>query len=156
MKKLLIIGLLAGCASSTPVASTTPTPEIVEAPEQANQYAGVVDFLEALLTLNPETFEALCANEGGNFAVSANYYTCTEGLAGFSIQSTAGVTKGSSVMVPASDGQDLANALVDAVGEPSFSLGSEAAWELNGFVLIFGPVGNVAYITILERTGTTL
>jgi hypothetical protein len=158
MKKLMILALLAGCAGSTQVASTTPTPEIVEAPqvEQANQYEGVLGFLDALLTLDAEQFEALCANEGGNFNNSANYYTCTEGLAGFSIQVVAGTTKGASVMVEASNGEALASALYEAVGEPSFSDGNSAAWDIPGFVLIFGPVGNIAYIAILERSGVAL
>jgi hypothetical protein len=158
MKKLLIIGLLAGCAGSTPVESTTPTPEIVEAPqvEQANQYEGVLNFLEALLTLDAEEFAALCANEGGNFNVSANYFTCTEGLAGFSIQIVLGVTKGSSVLVEASNGEELAAALIEAAGDPSFAAGESAAWDLPGFTLIFGPVGNIAYIAVLERTGVAL
>jgi len=158
MKKLLIIGLLVGCSSSAQVASTTPTPEIVEAPviPQANQYAGVVDFLAGLLDLNPEQFEELCANTGGNLGNSADYYTCTEGTAGFSIQHSAGFTKGSSVMVPATEGRELALALSESLGEPTFSEGNSAAWDLPGLVLVFGPVGNIAYIAILERTGTSL
>ena len=159
MKKYItLVALLAGCAGSTPVASTTPTPEIVEAPqaEQTNQYDGVVDFLEGLLTLNTETFEVLCAETGGHYAVSANYHTCTEGLAGFSIQTSLVGTKGASVMVPASDGEALAAALIEAVGEPSFLSGLSAAWDLNDRVLVFGPVGDIAFIAILERTGTSL
>lgn len=156
MKKLLIIGLLVGCSSSAQVASTTPTPEIVEAPEAANQYVGVFGFLNDLLTLDAEGFETLCAEVGGDFATTESYYTCVDGTAGFSIQILAGVTKGASVLVPASDGEALAAALIDEVGAPSFAEGSSAAWDLDGFVLVFGPVGNVAYITILERTGTSL
>jgi hypothetical protein len=156
MKRLLIVALLAGCAGSTPVASTTPTPEIIEAPTQANQYEGVFGFLNELLTLNAETFEALCGEVGGEFSITDNYYVCLEdGTAGFSIQVVAGATKGSSVLVPGSDGQALANALVEDVGAPTFAAGGSAGWELDGFVLIFGSVGN-AWIVVLERTGVAL
>lgn len=156
MKKYLIIALLAGCASSIPSATTTPDPVVIEESTAANQYEGVVNFLEALLTLDAESFEALCANEGGKLLVSANYHTCTEGLAGFSVQINAGFTKGAAVMVEASDGEALAAALIEAVGEPDFVTGLSAAWDLNNLMLIFGPVGNIAYIAILERTGVAL
>jgi hypothetical protein len=158
MKKLMIFALLAGCAGSAQVASTTPTPEIVEAPAipQANQYVEVVNFLAGLIGLNPEGFEVLCDELGGSFDTSANYYTCMEGLSGFSIQHTAGITKGSSVMVPASEGEALAEALYEAAGEPTFTDGNSASWDIPGFVIVFGPVGTVAYIAILERTGTSL
>jgi hypothetical protein len=154
----LIIGLLVGCSASAQVASTTPTPEIVEAPvmPQANQYVGVLDFLAGLLDLNPEQFEVLCAETGGNLGNSANYYTCTEGTAGFSIQHTAGFTKGASVMVPAPEGRALAEALYEAAGEPTFTDGNSAAWDIPGFTLIFGPIGSIAYIVVLERDGTSL
>jgi hypothetical protein len=156
MKKLLIIGLLVGCASSTPQATTTPDPVVAEEVTPDNKYAGVTDFLVALLTLNAETFEELCANEGGNFNTSADYYTCTDGLSGFSIQITAGVTRGSSVLVPAAEGRDLAQALFDELGPPDFSADNAAQWDLESGVVVFGPVGNVAYITIMELTGVTL
>jgi hypothetical protein len=160
MKKYItLVALLAvGCSSSAQVASTTPTPEIVEAPAipQANQYVGVLEFLAGLLTLAPAEFEELCAETGGNFDTSANYYTCVNGVAGFSIQHTAGFTKGAAVMVPATEGKALAEALYEAAGEPTFTAENSAMWEAPGFTIVFGPVGSIAYMVILERVGTSL
>ena len=158
IRTLILIALLAvGCNKAANTEQTTPTPGVepapsAEVPGEANRYAGSLEFLLDLVDTNAADFERLCAQVGGNFTVNEEFITCTSGNAGFAIHVVDGVTIGSSILVPTEEGQELASALVDAVGEPDFVSGTNAVWELPGFALVFGPVGNVAWITVLERT----
>lgn len=155
MKKLLMILLLAGCASST-VTSTTPTPEVVE---PGNEYVGVVSLLKNLIEFTPEQFTDFCGKINGTLTTDSQYTTCTFGpMTGFTLEFDATGTSAIAVMVmPGEVGQDVANAVVEEVGEPNPVFGNEAVWDLGEFRLIFTPFpGAPAWILGLERVGTVL
>lgn len=158
IRTLCVIAVLAllsvGCKKGT-TEQTTPTPgvEPVEAPAEQSQYVGISAFLRGLIDLPHERFAVVCAEVGGTLGTETEgFLTCMDGVSGFAIKfEEDGTTIGSSVLVPPEDGQPLANALIDELGEPTFSEGASAQWDLPGFVVVFGPVGNIAYITIMEK-----
>lgn len=159
MKKLLILALLAGCASSTPVASTTPTPEVVEAPEPGSEYVGVVSLLKTLIDFTPEQFTDFCGNINGTLTTDSQYTTCAFGpMTGFTLEfDTTGTSSIAVMVMPGEVGQDVANAVVEEVGEPAGVFGNEAVWDLGEYQLLFTAFpGAPAWILGLERVGINL
>lgn len=155
MKKVLILALLAfGCKAGT-VEQTTPTPPPPPVVEAANPYEGTYSFLLALMEVEPAgEFVSLCEEAGGAWSTNGKYTTCMSGGAGFAIEVVEGLVVGSSILIPSSEAQLVAEALVAEIGQPSGVEMNAAVWELEGFVLVFAPVTNTAFIVVLQRTGT--
>lgn len=162
MKKYLIIALLAvGCASSTPPASTAPTPE--PQAEVANPYVGVIGLLETLIDYSPEQFADFCTTIQGMYSYDAEgYHTC-------SLRDASGQSAGFAlefdgihpspiavVLVPGSEGQALANAVTAEVGVPDGLDGNAAVWDYGAYVIIFTPIPGGGFLLGLERQGTSL
>lgn len=157
MKKVLILALLAlGCKAGT-VEQTTPTPPPPPVVEAANPYEGTYTFLLSLMEVEPAgQFVALCEEAGGAWNSDGKYTTCMAGGAGFAIEVESGTVIGSSLLIPSSEAQLVANALVDEIGPPTAVDQNAAVWELDGLVLVFAPATNTHFIIILQRTGTLL
>jgi len=156
MKKLVLIAFLVGCGGNVPQATTTPDPveQVVE--EEANAYIGVLDALYGIVQMNPETFAAFCSEIGGNFNISEEFSTClgTDG-SGFALRTRDGAPIGAAILVPAGDGQKLANAVSAAVGVPDLVDGV-AFWDLNEHTLVFSPIQGGMWLLVLEKAGTSL
>lgn len=162
MKKYLIIALLAvGCASSTPPASTTPTPE--PQAEAANPYLGVIGLLKTLIDFSPEQYADFCGKIQGVYASDAQgYHTCSRSDAsgqasGFALEFD-GVNPSpiAVLIVPGTEGQALANAIVEEVGVPITTEGNVALWDLGEYALIFTPIPTGGFLVGLERAGISL
>lgn len=154
MKKVLILALLAfGCKAGT-VEQTTPTPPPPVAVEEANPYVGTYTFLRGLMDITPGQFAALCNESGGNLTVDDQYTTCVSGGAGFAMEVVGGLVTGTSVLLPSSEAQLVAEALVEELGQPTGTEQNAAVWELEGFFLVFAPVTDTLFIVVLQRAGT--
>lgn len=155
MKKLLLLAVFAvGCAKAAPPTVTVPAPtqpEAEAAPEK-NPMENAVTFLRTIQTFSVSEFEQLCAQAGGDYVVRAEFHVCEKGLQGFSIAIVDGVVTGSSIVVPATGGELLAEGIISEIGPPTASSGDTAVWELEDGILVFAPVGNLAYIAILDNT----
>lgn len=156
MKKLLLIAFLVGCGGSVPQATTTPDPVVAPVQEEANNYVGVLDALYGILEMDTQTFASFCTEINGNLNVSAEFATClgSDG-SGFAHRTVNGVSIGAAILVPSSDGQKLAAAVVQAVGNPALVDGA-AFWDLTEHTLVFTPLPNGMWLLVLEKAGTSL
>jgi len=160
MKKYLIIALLAvGCASSPPPVSTAPVPQ----EEATNPYTGIVGLLEILIDYSPAQFADFCGKISGVYAYDAEgYHTCSrsdgEGqTAGFALEFDGVNPSPMAVLiVPASEGQALANAVSEEVGVPEAVEGNLAIWNYGAYAIIFTPIPGGGWLLGLERAGTSL
>jgi len=156
MKKLLLIALLVGCGGNVPQATTTPDPAEQVVQDEENSYIGVLDALYGIVEMNVETFAAFCTEINGIFNISDEFSTClgTDG-SGFALRTANGVSVGAALLVPAEHGQDLADAVVEAVGSPEVYEGA-AVWDLTEHSLVMAPLPNGMWLLVLEKAGTSL
>lgn len=161
MKKLILITLFAvGCAGTTanvPTYNPEAAPPVEVAPEptpEENPFVGAVSFLRTLLTITPADLERVCGEFGGQFTADDDLYTCQKELQGFAIQYVDGKVLGSSILIPATGGQQMADAIAEEVGAPDVVDATAAVWQLEEGVLIFAPVGTIAYVVVLDTTQT--
>jgi hypothetical protein len=124
--------------------------------EEANAYLGVLDALYGIVEMNVETFAMFCAEIGGNFTQVEEFSTCLGPVGeGFALKTVNGAPIGAAILVPAEDGQDLADAVVEAVGSPEVYEGA-AVWDLTEHSLVMAPLPNGMWLLVLEKAGTSL
>lgn len=156
MKKLLLIALLVGCGGNVPQATTTPDPVVAPVQEEANNYLGVLDALYGIVEMDIASFAVFCSEIGGNYNIADEFSTClgADG-SGFALRTVNSVSIGAALLVPAEHGQDLANAVVEAVGSPEVYEGA-AIWDLTEHSLVMTPLPNGMWLLVLEKAGTSL
>lgn len=155
MKKMILMALLVGgCATAAPpVPAYTPEAPapVAEAPVK-NPYLGAFSFLKALTVVSVDEFQQACGQFGGEYYHEEDFFTCSKGLSGFSIEVIDGTTTGSSLLVPGTGGQLLADALAGEVGQPDILGQGMATWYVEGGTLYFANVDDIAYIAVYEPT----
>lgn len=165
MKKLIILTILTvGCAKTIPATEVTyepapgyeapaPAPEVAEETRE-NPYVGAVSFLRTLLTITPAELKSVCAEFGGQYNIEEEIHACQKGLTGFAVSYVDGVGVGASILIPGTDGELIARALEEEVGQPDGMTFDTAVWKLEDGVLVFTAIGNVGYILVLDTEGS--